>query len=93
MAKILRTYYGLFNALKFSCTCLIDVDGKKLPTELKAEASQLRKKMKFDDSEREGVHLYYFCACTFILCVSAFVHVNNNVVAMMLGVPKACKVL
>ena len=32
----------------------VDVEGKKLPTELKAEASQLRKKMKFDDSEREG---------------------------------------
>lgn len=39
-------------------SCLIDVhahvEGKKLPTELKAEASQLRKKMKFDDLEREG---------------------------------------
>ena len=45
-------------------TCLVDVEGKKLPTELKAEASQLRKKMKFDDSEREGVYMYYFCACT-----------------------------
>ena len=33
---------------------LVHVEGKKLPTELKAEASQLRKKMKFDDREREG---------------------------------------
>ena len=29
-------------------------DGKVIPTELQAEADELRKKMKFDDSEREG---------------------------------------
>lgn len=42
------------------------VEGKQIPTELKAEASQLRKKMKFDDTEREGTvhstHLYvHYC--------------------------------
>ena len=38
----------------------VTAEGKKIPTELKGEASQLRKKMKFDDTEREGT-LYVLC--------------------------------
>ena len=40
--------------LHFFVVCCCDLEGKVIPTELQKDAGQLWKKMKFDDSEREG---------------------------------------
>ena len=37
-----------------SCTLVMYTEGRTIPTELRADALELRKAMKYDDSEREG---------------------------------------
>ena len=53
-----------------SCICdvmfydvMFSTEGKSIPTELQEEAVELRKTMRFDDSERQGEN-YYLLACS-----------------------------
>ena len=36
--------------------------GKSIPTELRSEATELQKKMKYDDADREGLFLIWKCS-------------------------------
>ena len=60
LLPLILSLYTIYDVWCMLFHISVTAEGKKIPTELKAEASQLRKKMKFDDTEREGM-LYVLC--------------------------------
>ena len=65
----------LYHAYVFYDVMFYDVmfstEGKSIPTELQEEAVELRKTMRFDDSERQGEN-YYLLPCSSVCTTIPF---------------------